>query len=164
MDGCADPPPESLELDELLVTVVVDNATDTLSSIAEGIPQRPEAAHLLGGPAVGTHEGHAIVAVFEQLCVACHGFSALLTGRRGDDTATVLFDVGPSARRVAGQRRPARHRPVGASPSCSSPTGTVTTRAGYRPSSTRSPRLAPTRDDRRCWSTYTRTDPTAAGS
>ena len=90
-------PAEGPELDELLVTVVVDNATDTLSSIAEGIPQRPEAAHLLEGPAVGTYEGHPMVAVFERLCVACHGFSALLTGRRGDDTATVLFDVGPSA-------------------------------------------------------------------
>ena len=32
-----------------------------------------------------------------SLCVACHGFSALVTGRRGPDTATVLFDVGPSA-------------------------------------------------------------------
>jgi 7,8-dihydropterin-6-yl-methyl-4-(beta-D-ribofuranosyl)aminobenzene 5'-phosphate synthase len=27
--------------------------------------------------------------------VACHGFSALVTAHAGDDTATVLFDVGP---------------------------------------------------------------------
>ena len=89
--------PEVPELDELLVTVVVDNATDTLSSIAEGIPQQPEAAHLFEGPSVGTYDGHPMVAVFEQLCVACHGFSALVTGRRGHDTTTAQVDVGPSA-------------------------------------------------------------------
>jgi 7,8-dihydropterin-6-yl-methyl-4-(beta-D-ribofuranosyl)aminobenzene 5'-phosphate synthase len=87
---------ESVELDELLVTVVVDNATDTLSSIAEGIPQQAEARHLFDGPALGTYDGHDLVAVFERLCVACHGFSALATARRGRETATVLFDVGPS--------------------------------------------------------------------
>ena len=42
----------SVELDELLVTVVVDNATDTLSSIAEGIPQQPEAAAPVRRPLV----------------------------------------------------------------------------------------------------------------
>ena len=87
---------EIVELDELVVTVVVDNATDTLSSIPPGIPQLPELAHLLGGPSIGRHDGHDMVAVFEQLCLACHGFSAVATGRRGEDTATVLFDVGPS--------------------------------------------------------------------
>ncbi len=88
---------EPLELDELVLTVVVDNATDTLSSIPAGIPQLPEMAHLLDdGRSIGSHEGHDMVAVFEQLCVACHGFSVLATGRRGEDTATVLFDVGPS--------------------------------------------------------------------
>ena len=88
-------PAEMVELDELTVTVVVDNATDTLSTIPEGIPQQAEFVHLLEGPAIGTHEGHAMVPVFENLCVACHGFSALARARRGEDTATVLFDVGP---------------------------------------------------------------------
>jgi hypothetical protein len=32
------------ELDELLITIVVDNATDTLSSIGLGLPQLPELA------------------------------------------------------------------------------------------------------------------------
>lgn len=87
---------ETGELDELAVTVVVDNATDILSSIPTGIPQFSEAVHLLGGPSIGTQDGHDMVAVFEQLCVATHGFSALARGRRGEDVATVLFDVGPS--------------------------------------------------------------------
>lgn len=87
----------AVELDELVVTVVVDNATDTLSSVGEGIPQLPEMVHLFDGPAIGTHDGHDMVPVFEQLCVACHGFSLLATARRGPDSTTVLFDVGPSA-------------------------------------------------------------------
>ena len=41
--------PSAPDLDELTITIVVDNATDTLSSIAPGIPQLPEIAYLLGG-------------------------------------------------------------------------------------------------------------------
>jgi 7,8-dihydropterin-6-yl-methyl-4-(beta-D-ribofuranosyl)aminobenzene 5'-phosphate synthase len=92
------PGPEvgTIGLDALLLTVVVDNATDNLSSVAAGVPQVPEMVHLLeSGPVVGTHEGHDLVGVFERLCVACHGFSVLATARRGQVTSTVLFDVGP---------------------------------------------------------------------
>jgi len=89
-------PAQTAELDELLVTVVVDNATDTLSSVPTGIPQLSEFVHLLQGPSIGTHDGHEMVGVFEQLCLACHGFSALATARHGEESATVLFDVGPS--------------------------------------------------------------------
>ena len=84
------------ELDELTITIVVDNTTDTLSSIGPGIPQLPELAYLLGSvPPSGRHEGHDCVVGFDQLCVACHGFSALAAARQGERTATVLFDVGP---------------------------------------------------------------------
>src|SRR3954470_21170075 len=85
-------------LDELTITVVVDNATDTLSSIPPGVPQLPELAYLLGSiPPSGQHDGHDCVVGFDHLCVACHGFSALATARHSDRTATVLFDVGPYA-------------------------------------------------------------------
>ena len=84
------------QLDELTITIVVDNATDTLSSIGPGVPQLPEIAYLLGSvPPSGQHDGHDCVVAFDHLCVACHGFSALATARQGDRTATVLFDVGP---------------------------------------------------------------------
>ena len=36
--------PSAPELDQLTITIVVDNATDTLSSIAPGMPQLPEIA------------------------------------------------------------------------------------------------------------------------
>jgi 7,8-dihydropterin-6-yl-methyl-4-(beta-D-ribofuranosyl)aminobenzene 5'-phosphate synthase len=89
-------PAPAPDLDELTITIVVDNATDTLSSIGPGIPQLPEMAHILTSvPPIGQHDGHDCVVTLDHLCVACHGYSALATARRGDRTATVLFDVGP---------------------------------------------------------------------
>ena len=83
-------------LDELVLTVVVDNATDSLSSVDSGIPQLPEVVSLLGRiPATRDHEGHDAIVVFDQLCVACHGLSVLVQGRRGGEAHTMLFDVGP---------------------------------------------------------------------
>jgi 7,8-dihydropterin-6-yl-methyl-4-(beta-D-ribofuranosyl)aminobenzene 5'-phosphate synthase len=82
-------------LDDLTITIVVDNTTDTLSSIEAGVPELPEMAYLLGRPAAGEYDGHACVVTLDQLCVACHGFSALATATAGEQTTTVLFDVGP---------------------------------------------------------------------
>jgi 7,8-dihydropterin-6-yl-methyl-4-(beta-D-ribofuranosyl)aminobenzene 5'-phosphate synthase len=82
-------------LDDLTITIVVDNTTDTLSSIEAGVPELPEMAYLLGRPASGSHDGHDCVVTLDQLCVACHGFSALATATIGEQSATVLFDVGP---------------------------------------------------------------------
>lgn len=83
-------------LDELRLLVIVDNETDTLSSIAEGVPQAPEVAqHLPRVPVSRTHHGHPGKVVFDRLCCAGHGFSVLVTGRRGGDEHTMLFDVGP---------------------------------------------------------------------
>ena len=54
---------DSVELDELVVTAIVDNATDTLSSIPPGVPQVPEMVPLLAGPAIGTYAGHRMARV-----------------------------------------------------------------------------------------------------
>jgi 7,8-dihydropterin-6-yl-methyl-4-(beta-D-ribofuranosyl)aminobenzene 5'-phosphate synthase len=83
-------------LDELIVTVVVDNATDSLSSIGPGIPELPEIFFLLNSvPPNGTFDEHDCIPVFDKLCVACHGLSVLITGRRGTDVRSALFDAGP---------------------------------------------------------------------
>ena len=83
-------------LDELVLTVVVDNETGTLSSIDDGVAQVPEMASLLAHlPPSRSHEGNSGICVFDHLCVACHGLSVLVSGRRGDQARTVLFDVGP---------------------------------------------------------------------
>jgi 7,8-dihydropterin-6-yl-methyl-4-(beta-D-ribofuranosyl)aminobenzene 5'-phosphate synthase len=83
-------------LDELELIVVVDNETDTLSSVDDGLPQQPEVVSLLQRtPPTRHHDGHPGICVFDQLCVACHGLSVLVTGRSGGETRTALFDVGP---------------------------------------------------------------------
>ena len=90
--------PDILRLDELRLLVVVDNETDTLSSVDQGVPQVPEVAHLVTRSPVHRQQarppGHV---VFDRLCCACHGFSVLATARRGDRKHSVLFDVGPYA-------------------------------------------------------------------
>jgi 7,8-dihydropterin-6-yl-methyl-4-(beta-D-ribofuranosyl)aminobenzene 5'-phosphate synthase len=94
----ANPSQPTVELDELRLLIVVDNETDTLSSIDDGVPQVPEVAGLIARlPAMHDVNGHTCIPVFEHLCGACHGFSVLVTGRRGQEVHTVLFDVGPDA-------------------------------------------------------------------
>jgi 7,8-dihydropterin-6-yl-methyl-4-(beta-D-ribofuranosyl)aminobenzene 5'-phosphate synthase len=84
-------------LDECTILVVVDNETDTLSSIDDGVPQMPEIARRVARlPSARTVNGHLCKEAFSDLCIGCHGFSALVSGRRGDEQHTVLFDVGPS--------------------------------------------------------------------
>lgn len=84
------------ELDELTILVVVDNETDTLSSVDDGVPQIPEMVHRAARmPPSRMHEGHECKTAFDQLCCACHGFSVLAAGRRGGQERTLLFDVGP---------------------------------------------------------------------
>lgn len=68
------------ELDEVTVTILVDNSVDVLmagSPVAHRFPLRPD---LFDHP----------------FPIAEHGFSALLRVRHGDDRATVLFDTGVS--------------------------------------------------------------------
>ena len=85
-----------LHLDELEILVVVDNETDTLSSVDEGVPQIPEVVQLAARtPPSRNHDGHDCKVVFDQLCCACHGLSVLITGRRGGVKRRLLFDVGP---------------------------------------------------------------------
>ena len=84
------------QLDELEILVVVDNETDTLSSVDDGVPQIPEIIHLAARtPPSREYLGHQCKAVFDQLCCACHGFSVLITGRRDGQAHGMLFDVGP---------------------------------------------------------------------
>jgi 7,8-dihydropterin-6-yl-methyl-4-(beta-D-ribofuranosyl)aminobenzene 5'-phosphate synthase len=85
-------------LDALDLLVVVDNESDTLSTVDKGVPQLPELGRLVARvPHCAPKDGHDCVEPWEHLCLACHGFSALVTGRRGSEERSVLFDVGPSA-------------------------------------------------------------------
>ncbi|MEZ5143385.1 MAG: MBL fold metallo-hydrolase [Acidimicrobiales bacterium] len=86
----------SRPLDELVLTVVVDNETDGLSSVGPGVPQESEmVGQVARGTPVPLSDEHTCIEVFDHLCVGCHGFSVVATGRIGDETHTVLFDAGP---------------------------------------------------------------------
>src|SRR5215469_10554665 len=92
-------PVEIAALDALDLLVVVDNESDTLSSVDKGVPQLPELGRLVARvPHLAPKDGHDCVEPWGHLCLACHGFSALVTGRRGSEERSVLFDVGPSAK------------------------------------------------------------------
>jgi len=85
-------------LDELRLLVMVDNETDGLSSVDAGVPQISEIVQLaMRVPPSGEHDGHPCTVVFDKVCCAGHGLSVLVTGRRGAEEHTVLFDVGPYA-------------------------------------------------------------------
>ena len=57
---------------------MVDNSTDSLSSIGPGVPELPEIFFLLSSiPPSRQHDGHDRITVFDQMCVACHGYRYL---------------------------------------------------------------------------------------
>ena len=85
-----------VELDELRLLVVVDNEIDLLSSIGDGLPQVSAGAYMAQRvPVEREHGGHPCKVILDRHCCAGHGFSVLVTGRRGDETRTMLFDAGP---------------------------------------------------------------------
>jgi len=78
------------EVDSLDIQIVVDNVTDSLSSVPSFVETE------LGG--LGRRRGGAWVLGGNCLCCAAHGLSCLLTLRAGGETHTVLFDSGPEDR------------------------------------------------------------------
>jgi 7,8-dihydropterin-6-yl-methyl-4-(beta-D-ribofuranosyl)aminobenzene 5'-phosphate synthase len=72
-------------IERVEVHVLVDNATDSLSSV----PAHAETEFaLLARRGMDELTG-------DHLCCACHGFSCLITAHRGSLRHTVLFDSGP---------------------------------------------------------------------
>jgi 7,8-dihydropterin-6-yl-methyl-4-(beta-D-ribofuranosyl)aminobenzene 5'-phosphate synthase len=78
------------EVDSLDIQIVVDNVTDSLSSVPSFIETE------LGG--LGRRRGGAWVLGGGCLCCAAHGLSCLLTVKSGGRSHSVLFDTGPEDR------------------------------------------------------------------
>jgi 7,8-dihydropterin-6-yl-methyl-4-(beta-D-ribofuranosyl)aminobenzene 5'-phosphate synthase len=72
-------------VDKVEIHVIIDNATDSLSSIP---------AHAESEFAYLARSGMRELAG-DSLCCACHGLSYLITAHRGDSRRSVLFDSGP---------------------------------------------------------------------
>ena len=76
--------PEALDGAE--VCVLIDNVSDGMSTLPDGVTD--EVANLrAAGATAFTGEG---------LCVACWGLSLVVTGRIGDRRHSILFDAGPA--------------------------------------------------------------------
>ncbi len=78
------------EVDELSVTTLVDNFFDALLPSGGGVT-RPALGTTGRVPAPQFTSGETVPGLRAE-----HGFSALVTARRGDQSTTVLFDTGPS--------------------------------------------------------------------
>src|SRR3982751_4905719 len=75
------------EVDSLDIHVLVDNATDSLSTIPHDVTHEWEHLKKKGG----------FVLSGEALCCAAFGLSLMITVRSGDTTRVLLFDAGPEA-------------------------------------------------------------------
>ena len=152
-------PVDIVALDALDLLVVVDNESDTLSSVDTGVPQVPELRQLVARvPHRAPIDGHDCVEPWGHLCLGCHGFSALITGRHGAEARSVLFDVGPSADVWLENARRLGVRLASIEAVC---TGTRTTAAGSRRWWLPSLDPASTKGSRPRSSIYTRTGPTS---
>lgn len=74
-----------LPIDRLEILVLVDNATDMLSSTPPHVDSE----------AVGLMRRGIRILASKCLCCAAHGLSCLVTAHRGTASHTVLFDTGP---------------------------------------------------------------------
>lgn len=88
-EGTAIDPVTLPEVDEVTVTTMIDNTFDALLPSASGVTRPSMGA---GRVAAGQFAGGKTVAGLH----AEHGFSALVTARRGDSGSTLLFDTGAS--------------------------------------------------------------------
>ena len=75
-------------VDAVEVSVLMDNVTDTLSSVPQGVTN--EVAVLL-------KQGSMPFAAGEYRCCAEHGLSLVITCRSGRHQQTLIFDAGPEA-------------------------------------------------------------------
>lgn len=75
-------------VDALEVTVLVDNVTDSLSTVPKDVTN--EVTVLM-------KNGTLKLAAGEYRCCAHHGLSLIITARTGSDKQTVVFDAGPEA-------------------------------------------------------------------
>ena len=88
-EGPAVDPVTLPEADEVAVTVMVDNFYDALLAPAAGITRAPRDAGRVAARQFA--DGEAVAGLRAE-----HGFSALVTVRRGNTSSTLLFDTGAS--------------------------------------------------------------------
>lgn len=82
--------PELLALDSAEVFVLIDNVSDGLSTVPEGVTNELTNLEKAGATCLSG----------EHFCFACFGISLMLTAKIGKQAHTVLFDGGPNGKAV----------------------------------------------------------------
>ena len=77
------------EVDEVVVTTMIDNTFDALLAPAAGVTRAPRGAGRVAAPQFAG--GETVAGLRAE-----HGFSALVTVRTGNTSSTLLFDAGAS--------------------------------------------------------------------
>lgn len=121
-------PPGPVPVDRLEVLVLVDNATDSLSTNPDYVVA--EWSGLLSAGRLPTLSG-------ERICRAHHGLSLLITAHRGGEARTLLLDAGPEGATFT-RNAEILGVDLGAVEAVACRTGTGTMRAGSSPRSRRS--------------------------
>jgi 7,8-dihydropterin-6-yl-methyl-4-(beta-D-ribofuranosyl)aminobenzene 5'-phosphate synthase len=88
-EGPAADPVGLLPVDEITVTILVDNFFDALLASAEGVTRPSPASGVVMAPQF--ESGRTVAGLRAE-----HGFSALVTVRRGSTESMLLFDTGAS--------------------------------------------------------------------
>jgi 7,8-dihydropterin-6-yl-methyl-4-(beta-D-ribofuranosyl)aminobenzene 5'-phosphate synthase len=88
-DGVAADPITLPEVDEITITTLADNVYDALLGSAPGVTRAPMRSGAVDAPQFAN--GTTVAGMRAE-----HGFSALVTTRRGDSQTTLLFDTGVS--------------------------------------------------------------------
>lgn len=92
-------PLDLLELDTLTITAIIDNELDPISPSPNAAVQ--QSGNLkdiaLKGRKLQQNERGGALAEFrmDEICCSAHGLSLLITGTKGDQKHTILFDTGP---------------------------------------------------------------------
>ena len=121
--GSAADPIALKPVDDVIITTLVDNVYDALLTSDDTITRAPLAAGTAQAPQF--EPGRTNVGLMAE-----HGFSALVTVRRGDTTTSVLFDTGLSPDAMVTNAVGSASTCPPCTPSCSA-TATSTTPAAW---------------------------------
>jgi 7,8-dihydropterin-6-yl-methyl-4-(beta-D-ribofuranosyl)aminobenzene 5'-phosphate synthase len=86
-----------IELDSIEIIVIVDNELDPISPSPNPAVQQGGTLRDVGmnGPALTDRGGAARELRMDHICCSAHGLSLMVTGTKGDQKHTILFDTGP---------------------------------------------------------------------
>ena len=86
-----------VELDSVEILVIVDNELDPISPSPNQAVEQTGSIKDIGfnGPTLASRGGAARELRMDHICCGAHGLSLMITGVKGGEERTILFDTGP---------------------------------------------------------------------